>query len=186
MSASKEDSPSTLAVIGDSEKGLGVPLPNVDADAGIENKYADTKFPQENAAEQLKYLHGFQLNLMVAGLALATLLVFLVWPSPLNLFLGTDLIYIQDNAILATAIPTITTSFNSLDDVGWYGSAFFITVLVNPLIVRSQSISDILVQLCLPAPQRQAIPAVFPQMDIPRLPLCLRTWLAHMCHGSIE
>src|SRR5277367_735422 len=34
----------------------------------------------------------------------------------------------QDQAILATAIPTITTAFNSIPDVGWYGSAFLITI----------------------------------------------------------
>jgi MFS transporter, DHA2 family, glioxin efflux transporter len=29
---------------------------------------------------------------------------------------------------LATAIPRITDQFHSLDDVGWYGSVFFMTV----------------------------------------------------------
>lgn len=33
----------------------------------------------------------------------------------------------QDGTILATAIPEITNSFNSLDDVGWYGSAYLFT-----------------------------------------------------------
>ncbi|KAH8692966.1 putative MFS toxin efflux pump [Talaromyces proteolyticus] len=32
-----------------------------------------------------------------------------------------------DNTILATAIPRITTQFDSLEDVGWYGSAFLLT-----------------------------------------------------------
>nr|ARP51716.1 toxin efflux transporter MFS [Phyllosticta cirsii] len=32
-----------------------------------------------------------------------------------------------DNAIIATAIPRITTEFNSLTDVGWYGSAYLLT-----------------------------------------------------------
>jgi MFS transporter, DHA2 family, glioxin efflux transporter len=30
--------------------------------------------------------------------------------------------------ILSTAIPRITDQFNSLEDVGWYGSVFFMTV----------------------------------------------------------
>lgn len=30
--------------------------------------------------------------------------------------------------IVATAIPRITDEFKSLEDVGWYGSAFFLTV----------------------------------------------------------
>ncbi|KAF3483208.1 MFS gliotoxin efflux transporter GliA [Arthroderma uncinatum] len=33
-----------------------------------------------------------------------------------------------DMTIVATAIPTITAQFKSLDQVGWYGSAFFLTV----------------------------------------------------------
>ncbi|KAG9245614.1 putative efflux pump antibiotic resistance protein [Calycina marina] len=32
-----------------------------------------------------------------------------------------------DRTIIATAIPRITHEFNSLDDVGWYGSAFMLT-----------------------------------------------------------
>lgn len=34
---------------------------------------------------------------------------------------------LQDGTILATAIPKITNAFNSLDDVGWYGSSFLFT-----------------------------------------------------------
>jgi MFS family permease len=33
----------------------------------------------------------------------------------------------QDNTIIATAIPQITTIFNSLPDVGWYGSSYLLT-----------------------------------------------------------
>lgn len=33
-----------------------------------------------------------------------------------------------DNTIIATAIPHITTDFNSLSDVGWYGSVYFLGV----------------------------------------------------------
>ncbi|GJC99028.1 major facilitator superfamily transporter [Colletotrichum higginsianum] len=32
-----------------------------------------------------------------------------------------------DNCIIATAIPRITDEFNSLEDVGWYGSAYLLT-----------------------------------------------------------
>ena len=32
-----------------------------------------------------------------------------------------------DNTIISTAIPTITTVFHSLNDVGWYGSAYLLT-----------------------------------------------------------
>ncbi|KAM7203150.1 MFS general substrate transporter [Naviculisporaceae sp. PSN 640] len=32
-----------------------------------------------------------------------------------------------DNTIIATAIPKITTQFDSLNDIGWYGSAYLLT-----------------------------------------------------------
>ena len=33
-----------------------------------------------------------------------------------------------DLTIIATAIPSITDDFHSLQDIGWYGSAFFLTI----------------------------------------------------------
>lgn len=35
--------------------------------------------------------------------------------------------YNQDQTIIATAIPTITSHFQSVDDIGWYGSDFLLT-----------------------------------------------------------
>ncbi|KAF2708598.1 MFS general substrate transporter, partial [Pleomassaria siparia CBS 279.74] len=43
-----------------------------------------------------------------------------------SLMLSTFLIAL-DMSIIGTAIPKTTTEFNSMGDVGWYGSAFFIT-----------------------------------------------------------
>lgn len=39
-----------------------------------------------------------------------------------------------DNTIIATAIPKITDHFNSLDDVGWYGSAYLLTTCAFQLL----------------------------------------------------
>ncbi|KAL2068221.1 hypothetical protein VTL71DRAFT_16319 [Oculimacula yallundae] len=64
----------------------------------------------ETVEDDSEYLTGLKLALVVLGLCLAVLLVGL------------------DNSILATAVPTITTKFNSLEDVGWYGSAFLVCV----------------------------------------------------------
>jgi MFS family permease len=39
-----------------------------------------------------------------------------------------------DNTILSTAIPRITDQFNSLDDIGWYASAYLLTTCALQLI----------------------------------------------------
>lgn len=56
-----------------------------------------------------KYKTGLPLFLLTFGLALSTFVVAL------------------DNTIIATAIPRITTVFDSLNDVGWYGSSYLLT-----------------------------------------------------------
>lgn len=57
-----------------------------------------------------------------------------LYPGPAKLFpillavvLSIFLVAL-DMTIVATAIPRITDEFQSLNDVGWYGSAFFLTV----------------------------------------------------------
>lgn len=44
-----------------------------------------------------------------------------------SLCLGTLLVAI-DNTIIGIAIPQISTEFDALDDIGWYGSAYLLTV----------------------------------------------------------
>ena len=56
------------------------------------------------------YPHGLRLVIILISISLSIFLVAL------------------DLTIIATAIPSITSEFHSLDDVGWYGSAFFLTV----------------------------------------------------------
>lgn len=65
----------------------------------------------ESAApdDDSKYLSGFKLAILSVGLCLTTFVIAL------------------DNTIIATAIPKITTVFNSLEDVGWYGSSYLLT-----------------------------------------------------------
>ena len=50
-------------------------------------------------------------------------LAFIVVALVLSMFLVA-----LDMTIVATAIPKITDEFHSLDQVGWYGSAFFLTL----------------------------------------------------------
>ncbi|KAL9620790.1 MAG: hypothetical protein Q9160_004690 [Pyrenula sp. 1 TL-2023] len=59
--------------------------------------------------DESKYPKALPLALLTLGLCLSIFVVAL------------------DNTIIATAIPRITTVFNSLNDVGWYGSAYLLT-----------------------------------------------------------
>ncbi|KAI9808661.1 MAG: hypothetical protein M1825_003812 [Sarcosagium campestre] len=63
----------------------------------------------ENDEVVAQYPGGWSLAILTFGLAMAIFVVAL------------------DNTIIATAIPRITTVFNSLNDVGWYGSSYLLT-----------------------------------------------------------
>lgn len=63
----------------------------------------------EDPEDESKYLTGFKLAILSVGLCLTTFVIAL------------------DNTIIATAIPKITSVFNSLEDVGWYGSSYLLT-----------------------------------------------------------
>ncbi|PHH66740.1 hypothetical protein CDD81_5872 [Ophiocordyceps australis] len=68
----------------------------------------DRDLVEEEAGEK-EYASGIKLGLIMAALCCAVFVMAL------------------DNAIMATAIPRITDEFGSLDDVGWYGSAYMLT-----------------------------------------------------------
>ncbi|KAB2572090.1 MFS gliotoxin efflux transporter gliA [Lasiodiplodia theobromae] len=68
------------------------------------------KEESDNVDNDGDYPTGVRLLTVIAALVLAMLLA------------------VMDMTILATAIPHITDQFHSLDDVGWYASAFFMTV----------------------------------------------------------
>ncbi|KAL9107727.1 MAG: hypothetical protein Q9227_007442 [Pyrenula ochraceoflavens] len=69
----------------------------------------DTQASESAVDDESKYPHGFPLWFLTFGLCVSTFVVAL------------------DNTIIATAIPKITTVFDSLNDVGWYGSAYLLT-----------------------------------------------------------
>lgn len=62
----------------DGEKQLDVPPLSLDAVRQTEQPRTPVDDTKEDVADQIEYLHGAQLNLMVAGLTLAMVLVFLV------------------------------------------------------------------------------------------------------------
>jgi hypothetical protein len=65
---------------------------------------------QRNAANAEEFVHefptGFKLASILAALVVSYFLVFL------------------DASVMSTVSPAITTEFNSLVDIGWYGSAY--------------------------------------------------------------
>ena len=92
-----------------------------DVDAEAKEKVVETIEPKDGQAKEAgkaeateeedesKYLTGWKLTALSIGLCLTTFVIAL------------------DNTIIATAIPRITTVFNSLEDVGWYGSSYLLT-----------------------------------------------------------
>ncbi|KAI9675996.1 MAG: hypothetical protein M1817_000739 [Caeruleum heppii] len=78
---------------------------------GIASSEKRNDSPSVDAVESSpQYPTGWILSLIIVALLLSMFLVAL------------------DMTIVATAIPRITEDFHSLDDVGWYGSAFFLTL----------------------------------------------------------
>ncbi|CZR61162.1 related to aflatoxin efflux pump AFLT [Phialocephala subalpina] len=89
-----------VAQISDKEGSAGTAAPIVtDGEPDIEAEGDD----------EIVYPGKLQLGLLTLGLCLATFTVAL------------------DNTIIATAIPKITSVFDSLNDVGWYGSSYLLT-----------------------------------------------------------
>lgn len=66
--------------------------------------------------EETEYPSGKKVALIMLALLLAMFLIAL------------------DRTIIATAVPQITNQFKSLDDVGWYASAYLITACATQLI----------------------------------------------------
>lgn len=89
---------------------------------------------KEDAAEDTSnYPRGFKLITLIIALCLAVLLVAL------------------DQTIIATAIPKITDHFNSISDIGWYGSAYFLTsTSLQPTFGRIYTVFNV----CLYCPRR--------------------------------
>jgi MFS family permease len=54
-----------------------------------------------------------------------------------GLFLAVFLVGL-DQTIVATALPKISDHFNSLNDVGWYASAFFLTLYSTSLEISNR------------------------------------------------
>ncbi|KAI9878064.1 MAG: hypothetical protein M1830_002013 [Pleopsidium flavum] len=76
----------------------------------------DTLHLATKSHEELQHVTGFRLISIIISLLLAVFCVAL------------------DNTIIATAIPRITDNFHTIDDVGWYGSAYLLTTCAFQLL----------------------------------------------------
>lgn len=95
---------------GRSHKSSGHEKPSQGSSSG-EDGESDRESGEESPSEdQNEYPGNIALMFIVVAVILSIFLVSL------------------DMTIIATAIPRITDEFKSLDQVGWYGSAFFLTL----------------------------------------------------------
>ncbi|KAF7302872.1 Major facilitator superfamily transporter [Mycena kentingensis (nom. inval.)] len=85
-------------------------------DSSSEVVHTDEKKAIDESGDAVVYPQGLKLGLITLALCLSVFLVAL------------------DNTIIATAIPKITDKFQSLDDVGWYGSAYLLTTAAFQLL----------------------------------------------------
>lgn len=83
--------------------------PDSTASSIVETKNEAAHTDPAASDDEILYPGGVKLALITLALCLTVFLVAL------------------DNTIIATAIPKITDHFNSLSDVGWYGSSYLLT-----------------------------------------------------------
>jgi hypothetical protein len=109
-----QESPSQPLGVADPEKS---DMSTASREAETENSQASEKPPgaadtpvtaptPASQAPEPEYAHGFKLFNILAALTLVTFLMLL------------------DGTIVVAAAPRITDDFNSLNDIGWYGSAY--------------------------------------------------------------
>lgn len=118
MSSTLDDAKDTghtdVAYSGEAEKtSLGTSNSNPESSNNDLEKSPTTPDDSEQDLSRIDtadYPHGLRLFFIFTALVL-------------SIFLGS-----LDMTIVATAIPRITDEFHSLDQVGWYGAAFFLTI----------------------------------------------------------
>lgn len=97
-------------------------------------EYLSNEEKRPNSIEQgesVEYeLSGLRLLFVMVGMCLAVFLMAL------------------DTSIIATAIPRITSHFHSTDDIGWYGSAYALTLCaLQPLAGKLYTVFSLKVSL---------------------------------------
>ncbi|KUJ22096.1 putative MFS toxin efflux pump [Mollisia scopiformis] len=105
------------------EDGSKTDLEETKDDEIVAEKPAEGEVDNEDGVE---YPHGVKLWVILSALCLAVFLVAL------------------DQTIISTAIPKITDKFNSIQDIGWYGSSYLLTTTaLQPTFGRIYTIFSI-------------------------------------------
>lgn len=91
-------------------------LDNMDEKHGQNDNGADLAQVNTAATEDIEYPSGLKLGLLLASVFISMFLVAL------------------DRLIIATAIPQITDDFHSVEDIGWYGSAYLLATCAFQLM----------------------------------------------------
>lgn len=93
-----------------------------------------TGIPSTGIGQRPLLLNEVDTPQYIRGTALYTLIVGLTMAAFLLMIDSTILVTVSQSEYLKAsstqddqAIPTITNAFNSLDDVGWYGSTYLLT-----------------------------------------------------------
>jgi hypothetical protein len=111
-----ETSPGNRHIKHDCEAAVSPAISSLPTEKTLESEHETTREQSTGAAAAAaEYPSGFKLALIIIGLELAILCVAL------------------DNTIIATAIPKITDEFEALNDVGWYGSTYLLTMSASQL-----------------------------------------------------
>lgn len=117
MAESKETSATETASEDLKNEEMREPKTVVQEEAGVEEPSGDKAVAttessppdKEHDEGDIEYAQGLKLVLILSALCLAVFLVAL------------------DQTIISTAIPKITDHFQSIRDIGWYGSAYLLT-----------------------------------------------------------
>lgn len=88
------------------------------------------------ATVDIEYPSGMRLGLIITSAFISMFLVSLVRisTSEVSSLQSQRITTVQDRMIITTAIPQITDDFNSVTDIGWYGSAYLLTTSAFQLL----------------------------------------------------
>ena len=108
----------------DTERDTQLELPR-----GNDSSNRTEEGPPEMDIDPENEVKGIKLLLIHTGICLCTFLIGLVsYHSNNKSRVEVTANFGKDFNLIATAIPVITSEFHSIKDVGWYGSAFYITL----------------------------------------------------------